>query len=71
MIRRNYFPAATQRFIQTDQIGSDGGLALDQLILQGQQRTLGIQHRLKVNQPGGILVAGKPGGALRRPGGSQ
>ena len=39
-----FLPAPAQRFVEGDQVGGDRPVALDQFVLAGQKRTLGLQH---------------------------
>lgn len=50
-------PASPQRLVQADQIGDDLTFTLRQLILKRQQRSLGVQNALKVDESRRVLVA--------------
>src|SRR3546814_17643202 len=45
-------PAAAERLVERDVVGGDRNLALDQRVLRGVERALGIQDLEKVNRTG-------------------
>ena len=63
-VRFGTFPSTAQGLVETDQIGGHGPIALGQLILEGEERTLGVQHVAEVHQPHPVLVLGQLHGRL-------
>src|SRR5215472_8436723 len=52
-------PAAAEGFVDGDQVGDDGGVALGEIVFGGELLTLSVEHAEKVGEAAGVDFVGE------------